>query len=346
MAAETKRQKTNRRSSEQVEDERFVGDLNPEVELLSASAPARAPKNSVGLWHCDAGPSDPPGSAADQDFFSSMSLFHGLSTTAEQALLPILEIQTRVCPSEIHMQALEVFYFENIDPVLPAIDHVDYASSPSNSPSRILQRQIICLVASANEAVKDHLRLPGEANTPLAPSEFSRKVLDSMRLTIELGIVTRKSLIVRALAIMSITSYGRENLELASQLFPRAVHLGYTIGLHQPRDAVRDKKVASLFCLVWVIDRIHAATLGRPVLMHEVDMGKYAGDCVRDQTPGFQVFVTVAILLDSVIALYRPNASATEIADSDFLLFDEILLACSATNLPPRLLATLELFYQ
>lgn len=74
-------------------------------------------------------------------------------------------------------------------------------------------------------------------------------------------------------------------------------------------------------------------------------MGKSVLTCVEESSSGFKVLVHIAALLDIVIALYRPNAAASEIPDRDFPLFEEVVAKCGATELHQGLLNTLELFY-
>lgn len=322
---------------------RFIGDLNPDVELLSASNPHEPLRNNVGAWHADDSQSST--AADDQDMFSSSSLLHSASQPAKTLLVPLMkEICFNQRPSRAHRQAMEVYYFNNIHPILPAVDIDLYHKSQLQSPTRVLQEQIICLLASLNRDMAEHLLL-SEHNELFAPAEFAKKIVGSMRLTIELSLVSDKTIIIRALVAMSLMTYGPESIDLASQYFVRAVHLSYTIGIHLPQDMVRDQRVAGLFCYIWSIDRLHAAIQGRPIFMHEIDMGKNPRDCVRGQTPGFQALVYIATLLDKTIALYRPGAMGTEISDAEYPTFEEIAAECNALGLPGNMLSALEMFY-
>lgn len=259
--------------------------------------------------------------------------------------MPLIdELGLHARPAEPHYRALEKFYFDSIDPILPAVDTSQYRNSPIGSPERILQEQIICILASLNPQVAEHLQLPNH-DSPLSLTEFARKVVGGMRLTIELALVTDKTLVIRALVAMSLITYGPESIDLTSQYFVRAVHLAYTIGVHLPQDQARDQRVAGLFCYIWSIDRLHAAIQGRPIFLHEIDMGKRPRDCMRSQTPGFQTLVYIATLLDRTIGLYRPGAVEREITDVEFPTFEEIMTECGALGLPDNMLATLELFY-
>lgn len=140
-------------------------------------------------------------------------------------------------------------------------------------------------------------------------------------------------------------SRGPHSLEFSSTFLPRAVHLAYTIGIHQPINAERDQKVAGLFSSLWSVDRMQAAMHGRPVLMHELDMAKSPCECSQQCSSGFRTLAYITTLQDSVTALYHPRAEASEFPDSNFSTFNETLDTCGSTQPLPQALDTGELFY-
>lgn len=322
---------------------RFIGDLNPDVELLSGSARNEPLRNNVGVWHSDE--ATPSRSTNGHDMFTSSSLLHNAPQATQVLLVPLIEeLRANLRPPKRHFQRMETFYIESIDPLLPAVDLSIYRTSTLDSSARMLQEQIICILASLNPAMADHLLLPNHDGI-LSPADFARKIVGGMRLTIELSLVSDKTIIIRALVAMSLITYGPESIDLTSQYFIRAVHLSYTIGIHLPQDRVQDQRVAGLFCYIWSIDRLHAAIQGRPIFMHTIDMGKHPRDCMGAQSPGFQAMIYIATLLDKTIALYRPGAVEREIADLEYPTFEEIMTECGALKLPGNQLSTLELFY-
>lgn len=317
---------------------RFIGDLNPEVELLTATTPARQPKNNVGVWHTES--ADQPHPDGGLNLSSPLSLFSGCSDSIQSQLQNIAKTQgLDIRPCWQNFEILEALYFENIHPILPCVDRDTYWSSPLDSPMKALLQQIICLMTCPSPSVKGLLRLPGTEGL-LPPADFARKIVAAMRLSIELALVSDKTVVIQALMAMSLIAYGRESLELTPQFFIRAVQHGYTIGLHQPGDAQRNERTASLFCSVWSMDRLHAAMQGRPVIMHEADMAKSPKEEAAGQQPGFQVLVSIAMLLDKVITLYRPGASSVEISDEEFPSFEEVLDECHAVDIPAHLTGT------
>lgn len=315
---------------------RFIGDLNPESELRGP----QCSKNSVGVWHVEEheGPDHARRTSAWNDTLSG-SLFQHCSQLTRRMLLPIMEDQ---ClgprPPEHHLQVLERFYFENVHPILPAVDQAVYQSAPPGSPHHVLQVQTLCLAVHTNPAVQDRLYL-GAQDGLLAPAEFGRKLLSSMRLHMELAYTTDKALLIRTLATMSLFAYTRDSLELTCQFFVRAVHMSLTLGLHLQRAPDRDDPALDcLFCYVWAIDRLHAAMQGRPVMIHERDLPVLPMQRAKDQSPGLKVFVRLAALLDCVIDLYRPRSTAREVSSEHFPSFEDVLLECEALALPNQLL--------
>lgn len=315
---------------------RFIGDLNPAVELLTAATPSGQPKNNVGVWHTEA--AEQSHHDGDLNLFSPLSLFSCCDGSRQSQLQAFVRTQCLdVRPSWQEFEILEAFYFENVHPILPCVDKDVYWSSPVDSPARFLQQQIISLITCPNPSLKGLLKLAG-SDGPILPADFARKTVAAMRLSLEMSLVADKTVVIQALTAMSLVAFGRESLELTPQFFIRAVQHGYTIGLHQPGDAQRNERTAGLFCSVWSMDRLHAAMQGRPVIMHEVDMAKVPQEEAAAQQPGFRVLVSIAMLLDKVIGLYRPGASTIEIPDEGFASFEEILENCSAVDLPARLI--------
>lgn len=310
---------------------RYIGDLNPEVELLAATEPNQVPKNSTGVWHSESVQNSHE--SGDKHVAAPWSILHGLPLGTQESLLPLLRQQClETIPTRENFLELERYYFERIHSLLPSIDEAIYRSSLVGSPTENLQKQCVCLLASTSLSMRQYLRLGNDLRT-LQPNEYARRVVGAMRLIIDLALVTDKIVLIYALTTMSLFVYGRESLELTSQYFFRAVQVAYSIGLHQPRDTKQDEKVAGMFSYIWSIDRLHAAMQGRPIVMHEIDMAKSPLSCAVDQQAGFKVLVHIAALLDKVIGLYRPTALRKEIPDEEFPLFEEVLEKCNALTL-------------
>jgi len=315
---------------------RFIGDMNPEGIFLAATSPQDLRggplDGDVGVWliqHCKEAGSNPsqlrrapPG-----------SLFHEYTPAIQQVFLPILE---RDClttlPSVDHRQALLSVYFQKFHPIFPMVNQPMYDTLPEQSASRALLEQGMCLVASADASSKHCLLLEDDGD-PLARRDFGKRVLAAMRVSIETGMVTDKIILVQALGLMALFVEGREGSEVSSLMVARAVHHLHSLGLHmqdREENSVLDHG-QTLFCCIWTIDRLNAASQGRPVIMHERDTGRSLRQCFDAQKPAFRLLLHVVESLDLVIGLYRPGNTGTE-SNHDFCLFEDLVVECGASH--------------
>lgn len=298
---------------------RFVGYLNPEGVLMAATSPESTRNTSsidnIGVWLADklskrAVQFDPK--VPQQQ--PRASLFHGSTPMIKSVLAPILEQESfSVLPPPGDLDALCLLYFGKMHPVFPVIDETKFRSLPLVTPARILLQQGICLVASMNFSMEQHLRLT-DGGPRLSYREFGNRILAAMRMSVEMSLVTDKIFLISALALMSFFVEGPEGRELSTHHSGKAVQFVHSLGLHlqgQHTDQV-DGHPVSLFCCIWALDRLNAAFHGRPVLMHQRDLGRNLEECIDQQQPPFRLFLRVIVLLDNVIDIYRPMLSPGE----------------------------------
>lgn len=126
-------------------------------------------------------------------------------------------------------------------------------------------------------------------------------------------------------------------LDMPSLLFSQAVHYALSIGIHLVGSGAQDersKEAETLYCALWALDRMNAAFHGRPCLLHERDTDRNLEECIAAQEePGFRLFLNVIIMLDKVIALYRPRSSH----DDTVVLpvFESMIIDAGADKAPP-----------
>ena len=326
---------------------RFIGDLNPEGVFLAATNPESTRNtssvDSIGVWLADKlskravqfdprVPQQPP----------RASLFYGSTPMIQIVLAPILEQEClSVLPPPGDLDALCLLYFGKVHPIFPVIDEKRFRGLPLATPARILIQQGICLVASMNFSMEEHLRL--EIGGPrLRYGEFGTRMLAALRMSVEFGLVTDKIVLISALALMSFFVEGSEGRELSTHHCGKAVQYVHSLGLHlqgQHTDQV-DGHAVSLFCCIWALDRLNAAFHGRPVLMHQRDIGRNLEECADQQQTPFRLLLRVIILLDRVIDMYRPMLSPDEAEwEGDFPLLEDLLVRCAASLVPTTLLS-------
>ncbi|KAL2064950.1 hypothetical protein VTL71DRAFT_4090 [Oculimacula yallundae] len=327
---------------------RFIGDLNPESIFLAATSSSTSRgvslDDSVGIWSNTSFRSQGPQSSSFAQ--SATSLFYRSSSIVQKVFVPMLEQECHsTVPPPESVKALASIYFDKIYPILPLVRESTLHSDLS-TPDRIILQQGICLAASKDRTARDHLTLSDAA--PLSCREFGEKLSAAMRLSIELGLVTNKVVLIQALALLSQFTDDPPGEDLSSQFCIRAVHQVQSLGLHiKGREEDTDQGNTILLCCIWALDRMNAAFKGRPVTMHERDLRKDLGYCFEQQDPSFRLLLEVVALLDKVIELYRPlaNPGDAPMLDMEFPSFEEIVLKCGGSNIGMMSLASIEVLY-
>lgn len=315
---------------------RFIGDMNPEGILLAATTPQTqrgGPLDDVGFWLSQKYNQSNASLTQNKIKTSSNNLFYGFTPAIQQVFLPILQADCLVTlPPANYCQALCSTYFQKFHPILPMIDRKSYEVLPENTPSRILLTQAMCLAARFDPVSSPHLFISDDSEL-LNRREFGERISAAMRVTIEIGIVTDKTILMQALAVMSLFTEGRDDNETSSIMIGRAIQHVYSLGLHM-QDNEEDPKQGyseTLFCCVWAIDRLHAAFQGKPVLIHERDIGRTMSKCFDAQKPVFRLLLYVVGLLDCVIDSYRPGNASQTLTDG-LCSFEELVVKCGVAH--------------
>ncbi|EEU39298.1 uncharacterized protein NECHADRAFT_82147 [Fusarium vanettenii 77-13-4] len=334
---------------------RFVGDLSPEASFLATSQAERlngsrnvSRHDYVGVW-LGQKPEDSQAGVSnghDPSTANHFSIPHPSNLPNLQALMPSLRqecISTLPPPYEFGL--LSDLFFAKIDPIFPvlrgdAIEELGIMES-------VALKQCICLVASLDPSLKKHLRLPFTERV-LSPIDFRARIAAAVNQSLNLGFISDKMVLLQVCALMAMYVDRPGCSELSTYFCSQAVHHSQTLGLHVgwPQDSVGGEKSRRIFWCVWVLDRLNAATNGRPILIHKQDMDKRVMDSFESQTPSFKLMIRIAQFLDETIFLYRPHATFPEQAFSnDSQTFEGLVEATGALNIGNGLLASLEMFY-
>jgi hypothetical protein len=328
----------------EIHSSRFIGDLNPQgvfIEATSAAERDSSHRGGVGVWH----PKDISNETINltSNGFSAASQLGGYfqsNSLVRESLSTYLQTQFLHCaPPTPHFNALKDIYLRKVHPIFPILDQWNF-SVDDVSPSTTIMKQALCLAASTNWEAAPHLRL-GSDGPLLTHQEFSRRLSATMRSAIDFGLVTDKLVLIRALAVLSLFMQTSNNLEedLPALLSSRAIHHMQTLGLHQLRAGQDSDTIETLFCALWTLDRLTAAFYGRPVVLHENDIGRDLDACTKKQEPCFRLFLMVVRWLDKVISLYRPNSttSVTQLA-IEMPDFEDMIVAAETTRVPDTIL--------
>jgi hypothetical protein len=324
---------------------RFIGDLSPEGVILAASSPEKIGPTSVdtvGVWMAKQLINRvPDAESTTRNPSSHTSLFNSSASVVQKVLIPLLEQEAlSALPPPPNLLALSQMYFDKCHPIFPVVDEVGFRSLDSSDPRRVLLQQAICLAASRNFTSKSHLILPG-TESPLSYREFGDRLFASMRLSVEMGLVTDKIVLVQALALMSQFANGPDSGDTSSQFCGRAINHSQFIGLHLKGqdDGNRDRYGTTLLCCLWALDLMNAAFNGRPVLMHERDFAVNIRQCIEQQEPCFRLLLEVTTIFDKVIELYRPSSTPICFGlEVELPSFEELVMRCGASQVDAPLI--------
>ncbi|KAJ3945927.1 uncharacterized protein N0V96_004275 [Colletotrichum fioriniae] len=144
------------------------------------------------------------------------------------------------------------------------------------------------------------------------------------------------------MVILSLYTHFSPDRHLSAELAAQAVSNAQTVGLHLQNPPARSEDPAyltRLFCCVWAMDQLNAAFHGRPVMIHERDLGRDMVECIREQDSCFRLFLEIVVLLGCIIDLYRPAAKNTGcVVMEDFPSFDNLVERAQALGVESRLL--------
>ncbi|TDZ33632.1 hypothetical protein C8035_v010649 [Colletotrichum spinosum] len=320
-----------------VDDARFVGDLNPEVAFLADSPVTKrgySESHSVGVWYSRKNAR----SEVSKELASAVSVDH-----AEHRFLAVL-------PRKAHYERLEEIYLRDVHGVFPVIN-LDILAQPSSTITQILCRQAICLAAGSNPSAKPFLTLGEDSSRTLKYQEFAERLSSAIRKALGLGLVKDRVHATALFVTLSLCTYFSEDRHLSAELAAQAVSNAQTVGLHLQNPPARSDDPAyltRLFCCVWATDQLTAAFHGRPIMMHERDLGRDVTLCIEEQGSCFRLFLEIVALLARIIDLYRPATGTSTCSDlvmEDLPSFECLVDRAEAVRVESRLLATVELLY-
>jgi hypothetical protein len=332
---------TNGSSAAETHSSRFVGDLNPEGVFIEAISPTSARdlsnRGGVGVWEIKS-QSDESANFTDSSHLKNSPFTSILSQdpAVSRVFLSHLHDQCLSClPSAVDFNALQHIYLRKIHPIFPILSQIPY-DVDDISPSTVIIKQAICLAASMDPDAAPYLRFLPDGLL-LTHRDFSHRLSNFMRLAQDIGLITDKVVLIQSCAILAfyVRPINPSEADLPALLSSRAVSYVQTLGLHLASNSAGNESTVaeSLFCAIWALDRLSAAFYGRPVLMHERDIGRDLDVCFKRQYPCFQLFLNVIRWLDKIICLYRPRVSSVKSELTiEFPSFEDLILTAGATG--------------
>lgn len=176
--------------------------------------------------------------------------------------------------------------------------------------------KVISIATCVEPSAAKYLRLePG--GPVLSFREFQRPLAKSALSFLDEQTLADRTDHIRALFLLFFYQPSRASeLDMPSLIFSQAMHYAATIGIHLVGSGAQDersKEAETLYCALWALDRMNAAFHGRPCLLHDRDTDRDLDECIAAQEePGFRLLLSVCVMLDKVICLYRPRSKSDE----------------------------------
>jgi hypothetical protein len=205
--------------------------------------------------------------------------------------------------------------------------------------SRLIQS--ICLVASKDQSAASLLCLDQDS-TILTLETFSNLLYENIVHNMPRKNERRRVTTIQILALLSLHEWGPTGFEDSSLHLMQAIHHAQTIGLHlvRPSDQRTSPSLKALFWCLWSLDRWNAAMNGRPVMIHDRDMGQKVDDVLSLFDSPFRTWLCLTDKLDEVIRFYRPLADGMNEQELDLPSFEELVESSDAWNTPLDILGT------
>lgn len=305
---------TSRHAASQGAYLRFVGDLSPEASFLMNQKRQSGPqkrRGEIGVWLGQK--PDEASTSEDLDAVqvepTSSPAFRLDGLTGLKAIYPYLRRECiSVLPPEYEFSLMSDLYFAKFDPIYPIL-HDEDLDSHDPLDAAVL-KQCICLMASLDPSLRTHLRL-SHNDAVLSQNEFRSTIATALKHALDAGFIRHKMVLLQVTALMAFYVDQPKSSEISSHLTAQAVGLTQTLGLHLgwPSDGVSTGKASRIFWCIWTLDRLNAATNGRPIMIHRQDMDKRILESVDEQQPAFRLFIRLSQFLDETISQYRPQSS-------------------------------------
>lgn len=324
---------------------RFVGDLSPEASFLTAGpkdngASSTSRHADVGVWlgqRSEEHPQQPASSSARATEIAAPSQPLGL-TCLEQLTSRLRAECLAVLPPPYELKVISELYFKKTDPIFPVL-HGEIIQD-HNSMESIALKQCICLQAALDPSLKEHLRLP-HTERILSPIDFRSCIARAVKQSLDMGFIRDKVVLLQVCALMAFYVNRPSCSEVSTYYSAQAVHHSQTLGLHLgwPDDSAKAEKSRRISWCVWVLDRLNAATNGRPVLIHSRDMDERIMESVTEQIPSFRLLIRISKFLDEVISQYRPrSASESQRNVLEIPSFEDLVCETNAADISDTLL--------
>lgn len=314
---------------------RFIGDLNPVVLFVGDGSTrltrGRAHQRDVGVWLDRENEFIENGESSYHEEAPSSSTRY---QTSRQKRHP--GPSSTLLPSRQTQEVLINIYFRRIHPVLPLVHEEDFQAQFRSGGVSPYLLQAICLVASKERGAEPFLRLRDRTEA-MSPCKFSNLLYEDLCHAITMRLERKRMTLIQILALASLHASGPKSFEDASLYLAQAIHHAHTVGLHFLKCGPErhEKPLVTLFWCLWSLDRWIAAIHGRPLVIHDRDLGQQLTDVIDLFDSPFRVWLSLASIMGEVMVVYRPTLDApVDENKPEIPRFEELIAKCQAEDIP------------
>ncbi|KAK3988856.1 hypothetical protein QBC44DRAFT_242714 [Cladorrhinum sp. PSN332] len=352
----------------------FLGDTNPQGILAEATMTTDGDRRvgvSVPVWAgSDSRESSPPAELTPNGSLESHEEHDGLGATQNirfalsngdgkwvpvqdltastliSQILSSVEFTAAILPSDSEWERLRDMYLRKIQPIFPAFEQSTLLNLPKETLVRELIQASICLAVSTDPEAHEDLKLgdPQHRRT-VDYKEYSRVMVNFINTRVRSPDLP----ILYSLQILAVTClyWQPDNIQERSgpmTLYSRLVSIVHSHGIHlaghKDGSGPSGDNGRQVFKCLYALDRLISAFSGRPVMFHNDDIERPTWD--DDDRPSFRLFMSLILLLDEVIEMYRPRPKLCYI---DIPVYESMALDVGAQDEPEGIITTLEVLY-
>jgi hypothetical protein len=333
-------------------DHQVIGFLPRASPRQSRGSPAREPRiASTGSPKLVEEASGPFFSVPRQD--GTRFTIHVQDTAKFAAIAQTLVnrgLADKVMPSDTEWRAMRDLYLLKIHPIFPIYEKSTLMALPEETGLRELIQATICLAAATDPETRSLRTFKSytqgsRSQNVVSFDDYSREMatfINKRLVELQEG---RQIPLTSQLQVMALTCFYWQPANPTERfeplhLYAKLVSLVHTYGLHlgiparAPVEGSAGGCGSTLFKCLYALDRLVGTISARPFMFHNVDLIQVPRPEAHDP-PIFRLFLSLILLLDQVVDMYRPRP---KISCIDLPVFERMAIEAGAQCEPEGLL--------
>ncbi|KAK4246597.1 hypothetical protein C7999DRAFT_15321 [Corynascus novoguineensis] len=263
----------------------------------------------------------------------------------------------KVMPSDAEWKAMRDLYLTKIHPIFPIYEQSALMDLPKERALRELIQASVCLAAATDPEThhlltfKSHVQ-GSMSNKVVSFDDYSHDMASFINKRLAELQESRQIPLTNQIQVMALTcmywqpSNPTERFEPLT-LYAKLVSLVHTHGVHLgilargPSECCIEGRGKRIFKCLYALDRLLGAISARPFMFHNVDLTQVPRPDDQD-SPIFRLFISLILLLDQVVEMYRPRPKFNCV---DIPVFERMAIEAGAQFEPEGLIVTLEVLY-